>query len=223
MSSTTNIRIGYIANVHTQGDPLRVRSTPNGAIVDHLPNGLLVYATGETIAASGRTWVSLGANQWVAADFLVPAANTIGKAKVIAIRTPRTFDGGLRVYRTHLVDGKNQVIQTVRGISGRVHRQVPSHVAGSQAPLPFGVYTFDKPGSVEFAPGEFGGVWSAVTPRFPTQRSGIGIHYDPSAFKQDSNTGTAGCFATPSIEERETMSRFIETYKPTHFVVVEGQ
>ena len=222
MSSSINTRIGYIATVRTQGDPLRVRSTPNGEIVDYLSNGSLTYTTGEAIAAAGRTWVSLGAKQWVASDFLVPAPNANGKAKVIAMRTSTTMSGGLRIYQTHLVDGKNQIIKTVRAVSGRANKQIPSDTAGSQAPLPFGVYTFDKPGSVEFAPGEFGGVWSAVTPTFQTQRSGLGIHYDPSALKQDANTGTAGCFATPTIEERETMSQFIRTYKPTHFVVFEG-
>lgn len=223
MNSSLNPRIGYIATVQTEGDPLRVRSAPNGDVVDYLPSGSLTYTTGESIAVAGRNWLSLGAKRWAASDFLVPTANAKGKAKVIALRTRSTLSGGLRLYQTHLVDGKNQIIKTVRAVSGRADKQTPSDVSESQAPLPFGVYAFDQPGSVEFAPGEFGGVWSAITPTFPTQRSGLGIHYDPSALKQDGNTGTAGCFATPSIEERETMSQFIQTYKPAYFVVYEGE
>lgn len=223
MTYTIPVRAGYLANVRTQGDPLRVRSSPNGAIVDTLPNGSLVYVTGESIAQGGRTWIALGANQWVAGDFLAPNAAAKGKAKVIAMRMRSTIGGGLRVYQTYLRDGKDQLIKTVRAVSGRVGKQTPSHIAGSAAPLPFGVYTFDQPGAVEYAPGEFGGVWSAVTPAFSTERSGLGIHYDPSAFKQNANTGTAGCFATPTIEEREVMSRFIQTYKPAYFIVFEGE
>jgi hypothetical protein len=51
----------------------------------------------------------------------------------------------------------------VRVVSGRANNQTPSDVAGSQAPLPFGVYKFDFPGVVEFKDGEFGGVWSSMT------------------------------------------------------------
>lgn len=223
MSLSTLVRNGYFANVRTERDSLRVRSIPNGEIVDELPNGTLVYVIGEAIAKEGRTWVSLGADQWVAADFLVRNATANEKAKIVALRTKATIGGGLRVYDTYLMDRNDQVVKTVRAVSGRVGKQTPSHISGSATPLPFGVYTFDQPGSVEFAPGEFGEVWSAVTPTFPTQRSALGIHYDPSALKQNSETGTKGCFATPTIAEREAMTQFIRTHKPSYLAVLEGE
>lgn len=213
----------YTAIIKTQGDPLNVRSSPNGQVIDSLANGTEVTVTGNPVATGGRNWVQIGTNRWVAAEFLVKETsgnnNPTGTAKVVATQTNETIGGGLKVYRTQLIDNTGKVVNTVRCVSGRVGNQTPTNQPGSQSPIPFGVYTFDKPGSIEVAGGEFGGVWSPVTPTFPTRRSGIGVHYDPSAFKNNSQTGTAGCLGTPTIEEREIMSNFIRTYKPTHLIV----
>jgi hypothetical protein len=213
--------MSYIAYVRTSGDPLRVRSTPNGVQVDLLANGTQVFVTGNSVVAGGRAWAPIGTNRWVAADFLSTSSGQ-QEAKVVATRTAQMLGGGLRVYQTQLIDGSGTVINTVRGVSGRVGKQTPSHTAGTQTPLPFGTYKFDQPGRVEYAPGEFGGVWSAVTPTFNTGRSALGIHYDPSAFSYNGNTGTAGCFATPTVNEREIMTRFIRDHKPIYFIVQEG-
>ncbi|MBD3883298.1 SH3 domain-containing protein [Phormidium tenue FACHB-886] len=215
--------MNHIAHVRTRsGDPLRVRSSPNGTPVGFVSNGSQVYVTGEPVVAAGWTWVQIGVNRWVASEFLAIDSSANNKARVIATRTRETIGGGLRVYQTELIDPTGVTLKKVRGISGRVGKQTPSDVAGSATPLPFGVYTFDRPGSVEDVPGEFGNAWSAITPRFKTERSALGIHYDPSVFKQNANTGTAGCFATPTLEERNTMTAFIQTHKPTHFIVREG-
>ncbi len=220
--------MSYTAIVRTQGDPLNVRSSPNGQVVDTVANGAKVMVTGGPVAAGGKNWVQIGPNRWVALEFLTketPADNnndnylSIKGAKVVATQTNETIGGGLKVYRTQLIDGTGKVVNTVRCVSGRVDKQTPSDIAGSQTPIPFGVYTFDRPGSVENASGEFGGVWSPVTPTFKTGRSGLGVHYDPSVFKNNSQTGTSGCFATPTIEEREVMTNFIRTYKPTHLII----
>lgn len=215
--------MNHIAHVRTRsGDPLRVRSSPNGTPVDFVSNGSQVYVMSEPVVAAERAWVRIGINRWVASEFLAIDSSANNKARVIATRTQETIGGGLRVYQTELIDRTGVTLKKVRGISGRVGKQTPSHVAGSATPLPFGVYTFDQLGSVEDVPGEFGNAWSAVTPRFTTERSALGIHYDPSAFKQNANTGTAGCFATPTPEERNIMSGFIKAHKPTHFIVLEG-
>lgn len=215
--------MAYIAYIRTNGDSLNVRSAPNGQIVGSLPNGSKVTVTGNPVTAGGLSWVPIGTNRWVASNYLsVPSVQ--GDATVVATRTANTIGGGLRVYKTQLIDGNGNVINTVRGISGRVGKQIPSHTAGSQTPLPFGTYKFDSPGYVDFsAGGEFGGVWSPVTPTFSTGRSGIGIHYDPSCFANSSQTGTSGCFATPTQEERDIMTQFIQTYKPVYFIVQEGK
>jgi hypothetical protein len=209
----------YIAYISTKdGDSLTVRSKPNGEKIDFLTNGTEVTVNSEPVYAGNRNWVQIGANRWVAKEFLT----VIKGARVVATRSSKTISGGLRVYETRLIDGTGKVLKTVRGVSGRANNQTPSHIANSQTPLPFGIYTFNYPGTVEFKGGEFGGVWSPVTPAFNTGRSEIGIHYDPSAKLENANTGTAGCFATPTIEERDTMTNFIRTYKPTHFIVYEG-
>ncbi|NMG08260.1 SH3 domain-containing protein [Brasilonema sp. UFV-L1] len=211
--------MGYIAYVSTKdGDSLAVRKLPNGEKIDSLINGTEVNVNSEPVYAGNRNWVQIGTNRWVANEFLT----IIKGARVVANRSSKTIGGGLRVYETRLIDSRNQVVNTVRGISGRVNKQTPSDIAGSQTPLPFGIYTFNYPGIVEFKGGEFGGVWSPVTPTFNTGRSEIGIHYDPSALLQNANSGTAGCFATPTVEEKDTMTKFIRAYKPTHFIVYEG-
>jgi len=221
--------MSYKAVVRTKGDPLNVRSTPNGEIIDNIKNGTEVEVTDEPVAAGGRNWVSIGTNRWVASEFisLIPKDNNDSKsdfssikgAKIVATQTNEIIAGGLKVYRTQLIDETGTIINTVRAVSGRVGKQIPSDVPGSQTPIPFGIYTFNNPGVVEARSGEFGGVWSPVTPTFPTKRGGFGVHYDPSAFKNNSQAGTAGCLGTPTIKERDIVTNFIRTYKPTHLIV----
>jgi peptidoglycan hydrolase-like protein with peptidoglycan-binding domain len=160
----------------------------------------------------------VGSATWAALE-KATGKPAVGSSVVVATQTSELIGGGLNVYRTELIDAAGKLVNTVRCVSGRVGKQTPSDVTGSQTPLPFGVYTFDTPGSVTDAGGEFGGVWSAVTPTFTTGRGNIGIHHDPSAFKQNAATGTAGCLATPTVEERNIMTTFIQTYKPTKLIV----
>ncbi|OKH54060.1 peptide-binding protein [Calothrix sp. HK-06] len=206
--------MAFTAYISTKdGDSLTVRNRANGEPVGSLINGTEVNVISEPVFAGSRKWVQIGANRWIANDFIT----VIRGARIVANRTTENING-LRVYNARLIDSNGRVINTVRGVSGRANNQTPSHVAGSQAPLPFGVYKFDFPGVVEFKDGEFGGVWSSMTPTFTTGRSELGVHYDPSALKQNSNSGTAGCFATPTIQERDIMTNFIRTHKPVYFV-----
>lgn len=220
------------AIVSTQGDVLNVRSRPNGEIVDTLANGTKVTVTGSAVRSGNWNWVPIGPDRWVAREFLnfVPASEQppstslgLGGAKVVATQTSQMIAGGLKVYKTELIDAQDRVIDRIRCVSGRVGLQDPNDVPGSQTPIPFGVYTFDVPGRVEYAPGEFGGVWSPVTPSFETNRGGFGLHYDPSTFENSSQSGTAGCLATPTPAEREVMTNFIVGYKPLYLIVREGR
>ncbi|MEA5571082.1 SH3 domain-containing protein [Calothrix sp. UHCC 0171] len=210
--------MAYTAYISTkEGDNLSVRNRANGDVVTSLTNGTEVTVISEPIFAGSRNWVQIGTNRWVAHEFLT----VIRSAKLVAKRTTETING-LRIYQTRLIDGTGKVINTVRAVSGRANKQTPSHIAGSQTPLPFGIYKFDFPGSVKFQGGEFGGVWSPVTPIFKTGRSEIGVHYDPSALLKNADSGTAGCFATPTTKEKDIMTNFIRTYQPTHLIVYEG-
>jgi hypothetical protein len=210
--------MAFTAYISTKdGDSLTVRNRANGEAVGSLINGTEVKVISEPIFSGSRTWVQIGANRWVANEFIT----VIRGARVVANRTTENING-LRIYTARLIDSTGRFINTARGVSGRANNQTPSHVAGSQAPIPFGVYKFDFPGVVEFKDGEFGGVWSSMTPTFTTGRSELGVHYDPSAFKQNSNSGTAGCFATPTIQERDIMTNFIRTHKPVYFVVYQA-
>ncbi|MGD2183751.1 L,D-transpeptidase [Lusitaniella coriacea] len=147
------------------------------------------------------------------------STNLVQGAEMIATQTDETIGIGLKVYQVQLIDDNGQTVDTIRAVSGRAGKQTPSHKAGSQTPLPFGIYQFSMPGNVSHPGGEFGGAWSPIIPTFETGRSGIGLHYDPSAFKNNGQAGTAGCLATPTIEEREIMTQFIRAYKPTQITV----
>ncbi|MBD2577005.1 SH3 domain-containing protein [Oscillatoria sp. FACHB-1406] len=151
------------------------------------------------------------------------ASSSATAAEIIATQTNETIGNGLQVYSVRLVDDSGNTVKTVRAVSGRAGQQTPSNRAGSQTPLPFGVYRFDNPGSVINVGGEFGGAWSAITPTFSTERSGLGLHYDPSAFKNNGQAGTAGCLATPTVAERDLVSNFIRTYRPTQLSVISEQ
>lgn len=214
--------MAYTAYVSTKNaDSLSVRNAPLGDKIDFLSNGSEVTVRGESVAKGDWNWVEIGDNRWVASEFLTAIKNT----KVIATRSQETIAGGLRVYKTRLVDRSGNVVDTLRLICGRVNKQTPSHTPDSQTPPPFGIYTFDTPGWVyegEDLKPEFGGVWSPITPSFRTNRSGIGVHYDPSTFKGNYNVGTAGCFATPTVNERDIMTKFIRTHLPKHFIFYEG-
>ncbi|RUS97035.1 hypothetical protein DSM106972_085850 [Dulcicalothrix desertica PCC 7102] len=210
--------MAFTAYVSTKdGDSLTVRNRANGEPVGSLVNGTEVNVISEPVLSGSRKWVQIGANRWIANDFIT----VIRGARIVANRTTGNING-LKVYNTRLIDSNGRVINTVRGVSGRANNQTPSDVAGSQAPLPFGVYKFDFPGVVEFKDGEFGGVWSSMTPTFTTGRTELGVHYDPSALRQNSNSGTAGCFATPTIQERDIMTNFIRTHKPVYFIVYQA-
>jgi hypothetical protein len=210
--------MAYTAYISTKdGDTLSVRDRANGTVVTSLTNGTEVTVISEPTFAGSRNWVQIDTNRWIANEF----TTVIRSAKLVAKRTTETING-LKVYQTRLIDGTGKLINTVRAVSGRANKQTPSNISGSQTPLPFGIYKFDSPGSVEFKGGEFGGVWSPVTPIFNTGRSEIGVHYDPSALLNNSNSGTAGCFATPTTKEKDMMTNFIRTYKPTHLIVYEG-
>lgn len=58
------------AVVNTEGAPLNVRSTPNGRLLDALPNDTPVYVFSESVEAGGYSWVQIGLNRWVAEEFL---------------------------------------------------------------------------------------------------------------------------------------------------------
>ncbi len=212
----------YIAYVHTKdADSLTVRNAPLGEKIEYISNGTQVKVRGESIRQGDWDWVQIGKNRWVASSFL----KVVKGAKVVATRTNETVAGGLRVYKTILVDRNGNTVNTVRLVSGRIDKQTPSHVEDSQTPPPFGIYTFDAPGWVykgEDLKAQFGGVWSPITPTFNTERSEIGIHYDPSTFSGNYKVGTAGCFATPTVKEKDIMTKFIQNQKPKHFIFNDG-
>ena len=212
----------YIAYVHTQdADALTVRNAPLGEKIEFISNGTQVKVQGKPVLKGKWNWVEISENRWVASEFL----KVVKGAKVVATRTNETVAGGLRVYKTILVDRNGKTVNTVRLISGRINNQTPSHVEDSLTPPPFGVYTFDAPGWVykgEDLKAQFGGVWSPITPIFNTNRSEIGIHYDPSVFSANYNVGTVGCFATPTVKEKDIMTNFIQTEKPKHFIFNDG-
>ena len=117
-----------------------------------------------------------------------------GHAVLVLERTGRTLrNTGDPIWDLRL-EIPGQPVRHFDAVSGRASRQnADRDRSGSRAPLPAGLYTL---GPVEpLADGaypELGPVWIGIEPTFPTGRSVLGIHQDPSA-GLNANSGTLGC------------------------------
>jgi N-acetylmuramoyl-L-alanine amidase len=85
-------------------------------------------------------------------------------------------------------------------------------------PLPQGAYSigaieFKSPNSYEAVWNEgLGPVWIAITPKFKTGRSALGLHVDGGAI------GTAGCLAVQTMADLRVLVWWMEKYKPAELV-----
>jgi N-acetylmuramoyl-L-alanine amidase len=95
--------------------------------------------------------------------------------------------------------------------------------AGSNEPLPQGEYSL---GEVEWASGwrgdysknwdaGLGPVWIALTPKFNTERSALGLHLDAN---RTASPGSAGCLTVTTLDDLKTLVGWFDKYKPTKLV-----
>jgi hypothetical protein len=99
---------------------------------------------------------------------------------------------------------------SVKAVSGRGWTQGKSrNVAGTQAPLPDGVYEVNPTIFHVNSHPELGSQFVDVYPTFPTGRSELGFHLDPSFNRDPVKDGTSGCIGLVDSQQRDTLFRFI--------------
>lgn len=112
------------------------------------------------------------------------------------------------------------LVDSVRAVSGRSWSQSRNrHVGGTKAPLPDGSYSVD-PGvyHVNHNP-ELGSQFIEISPLFPTGRTHLGIHVDPSYNRDPKEDGTDGCIGIVNVTERDKLFQFISRTRTQKLIV----
>jgi hypothetical protein len=114
---------------------------------------------------------------------------------------------------------EGQLQGSVLAVSGRAHTQNRNrHIAGTEAPLPDGLYTVDNqvyPSTNPQTAGQFLPIW----PQFPTGRTELGFHLDPSYNIDPKEDGTQGCIGFTTAADRAKLFGWISKHKPRYLEV----
>jgi hypothetical protein len=109
--------------------------------------------------------------------------------------------------------------RSFKAVTGTAHTQNRDRDrANLAAPLPDGLYKV-SPQIVAGNVPEVGRTFVPIYPQFPTARSGLGIHLDPSFNKPNGNDGTSGCIGLIARADRDAFDRYIIQYHPHKLVV----
>ena len=104
-------------------------------------------------------------------------------------------------------------------VTGRADTQNRNrNVSGTEAPLPRGRYSVAGSIVAGTHP-EVGGRFLPIYPLFPTGRSALGIHYDPSFNKSNGQDGTAGCIALTNKQDLDRVLDFVRSHPPKYLEV----
>ena len=99
---------------------------------------------------------------------------------------------------------------SVKAVSGRGWTQnKPRNVAGTQAPLPDGQYEVSPTVHYLNSNPELGSKFVDIFPLFPTGRTELGFHVDPSFNRDSVKDGTSGCIGIVDSQQRDTLFNFI--------------
>lgn len=106
-------------------------------------------------------------------------------------------------------------------VTGRAYTQKRNrNKSGTQAPAPDGKYQVAK--LVTYSPLPEVGVgrrFLQIDPLFPTGRTELGLHYDPSFEKLNGQDGTSGCIALTKKENLDKVLEYFGTYRPKYMFV----
>ncbi len=129
-----------------------------------------------------------------------------------------TNDRGNPIYTLEAyVNGEIQ--RSVNAVSGTGTSQNRNrNLPNTFAPLPDGTYNVSSQIVAGSIP-EVGRTFIAITPRFETGRSDLGIHLDPSFNKQNGSDGTAGCIGITNQADRDAINQFVMKYNPRNLIV----
>jgi len=111
--------------------------------------------------------------------------------------------------------------RSYKAVVGRASTQkLNRHTANNQSPLPKGEYYVEAIHRGPFSNPEIGGTWFIdVAPMFKTQRSELGIHWDPSFNRNKKEDGTSGCIALTNSEDLDTVVDVVKSYKVEKLIV----
>ncbi len=134
-------------------------------------------------------------------------------AKLVLSKTEGFNRFGNPVYALSVVSG-GRTVRTFPTVTGRAHTQNRDrHRAGTEAPLPTGLYRVGPIHRGPFGEYELGrDYFIDLFPTFQTGRSELGIHFDPSFNKDPKEDGTAGCIGLASNEDLRELVSLVRQY-----------
>lgn len=152
-----------------------------------------------------------------------PNQPTKNSAVLVLVRTTELTSAKDPIWQLRLVKGE-KTLSVLPAVTGRASKQTANrHVGGNKSPLPQGTYTIDRPGIVResFSDPELGrGYWIPITPAFPTGRSALGFHHDPSWGRNNGESGTSGCVGLRTPEDTLTLVEWIKHFNVHKLIVV---
>ena len=144
-------------------------------------------------------------------------------SKLLLMRTDRRIPSTGDPIWELLLEISGEPQRRYEAVSGRADRQnADRDRMGSRAPLPSGTYSV---GVVEpLAEGaypELGPVWISIEPNFITGRRVLGIHQDPSAGINNTQSGTLGCIGLVRKADMLELARLIDSNGTTQLDVID--
>jgi len=144
-------------------------------------------------------------------------------SKLLLMRTDRRIASTGDPIWELLLEIPGEPQRRFEAVSGRANRQTADRDRmGSRAPLPSGTYSV---GVVEpLAEGaypELGPVWISIEPNFITGRRVLGIHQDPSAGINNTQSGTLGCIGLVRKADMLELARLIDSNGTTQLDVID--
>lgn len=127
---------------------------------------------------------------------------------------------GNPIYSLQLYDADGKFYKEFNTVTGRANTQDKNRdLAGTEAPLPNGTYTVAKQ-AIPAAIPEAGKRFLPIQPSsFSTGRTSLGIHYDPSYEKANSEDGTSGCIGLTKEEDFRQVLKYVRDYQPRYLEV----
>ena len=119
----------------------------------------------------------------------------------------------LRLYQNGIL------LERFEAVSGRANSQVRDrNISGLEAPLPNGAYSVAR-STVPGTHPEVGGLFLPVHPQFPTGRTYLGLHWDPSFNMANGEDGTSGCIALTNQGDFEKVLQWVKDNQPELLIV----
>lgn len=157
-------------------------------------------------------------------DHTYRSPHTNRSTSALLRKTSQILSNGDPVWILQVVDQTNQVTESFEVVSGKKDSQLKNrNTPDNGSPLPSGIYSIST-ANIERGPfpnPELGtGYWIPLNPLFPTNRTDLGIHQDPSWGLLNKHSGTAGCIGMKSAEDTASLVKIIKSNKISRLIVL---